>query len=214
MEGWATRSGSNLLKHGDVVKIERQRIQRPQATAKGQMKLGMPVVTPRMTAAAARRVDVLVRFTTQTGSEVGRLSKEAANWVSTLIDQKIARFEGTCVYAPDRLRTNDTVFLQLKAYLLPSAFQAQVLQPTDDIATSFKEEDETLQEKELRLRQVALMRLFQEINLFPTTLNAAAAKEQRQGLLDAAEMDEKQAKEPPKTNGRFVDPCPNYPSGC
>lgn len=213
VEGWATRSGSNLLKHGDVVKIERQKIQRPQATAKGQMKLGMPVVTPRMTAAAARRVDVLVRFTTQAGSEVGRLSKEAANWVSTLIDQKIARFEGTCVYAPDRLRTNDTVFLQLKAYLLPSAFHAQVLQPTDDIATSFREEDETLQEKELRLRQVALTRLFQEINLFPTTLNAAAAKEQRQGLLDAAEMDEKQAKEPPKTNGRFVAPCLSCFSG-
>lgn len=204
VEGWATRSGSNLLQHGDVVKIERQKIQRPQATVKGQTKLGMPVVTPRMTAAAARRVDVLVRFTTQAGSEVGRLSKEAANWVSTLIDQNIARFEGTCVYAPERLRTNDTVFLQLKAYLLPSAFQAQVLQPTDDIATSFREEDETLQEKELRLRQVALMRLFQEISLFPTTLNAAASKEQRQGLLDAAEMDEKQVKEPPKTNGRFV----------
>ena len=174
------------------------------------MKLGMPVVTPRMTAAASRRVDVLVRFTTRDGSEVGRLSKEAANWVSSLIDQKIARFEGTCVYAPERLRTNDTVFLQLKAYLLPSAFQAQVLQPEDDIATSFREEEETLQEKELRLRQVALMRLFQEINLFPTTLNAAAAKEQRQGLLNAAEMDEKQTKEPPKTNGRFVIPSLNH----
>ena len=208
VEAWATRSGSNLLKHGDVVKIERQKIQRPQATPKGQTKLGMPVVTPRMTAAAARRGDVLVRFTNKAGSEIGRLSKEAANWVSTLIDQKIAHFEGTCVYAPERLRTNDTVFLQLKVYLLPSAFRAQVLQPSDDVTISFKEEEETSQEKELRLRQVALVRLFQEISLLPSTLNAADAREQRQGLLEAAEMDEK-PKEPAKTNGgRFVVNCP------
>lgn len=203
VEGWATRSGSGLLKHGDFVKIERQKIQRPQATTKGQTKLGMQVITPRMTAAAARRGDVLVRFTDRAGSEIGRLSKETANWVSTLVDQGIARFEGTCVYAPERLRTNDTVFLQLRVYLLPSAFRAQVLQPKDDVAISFREEEETLQEKELRLRQVALVRLFQEIGVLPSTLDAAGAREQRQGLLDAAEMDEK-PKEPPKANGRLV----------
>ncbi|CAI4219009.1 unnamed protein product [Parascedosporium putredinis] len=191
VEGWATRSGHNMLRHGDAVKIERQKIQAPQTTPKGQIKIGVPIVTARMTAAAARRVDVIVRFTNAAGAELGRLSKETANWVSTLMDQGICRFEGACVYAPERMRTNDTIFLQLRVYLLPSAFQATVLHPSDDIATSFREEDETTQEKDLRLRQVALVRLFQEINVLPSTLSAQDTKQQRQGLLEAAELDEK-----------------------
>lgn len=30
VEGWATRSGVNILKHGDIIKVERQKIQPPQ----------------------------------------------------------------------------------------------------------------------------------------------------------------------------------------
>lgn len=112
VEGWTTRSGANLLKYGDVVKIERQKIV-PQLKGKGS---GAGQV--RLNNAAARRVDVLVRFTTANGMEIGRLAKDAAEWISTLIDQEVCRFEGSCVYAPERLRTNDTVFLQLRCYIL------------------------------------------------------------------------------------------------
>jgi DNA repair protein RAD5 len=187
VEGWMTRSGTGLLKHGDRVKIERQKIQGPQQIlTKG--KASANNVQPRGNSAAARRVDVLVRFTSLDGRELGRLAKDTADWVSTLMDQGICKFEGNCVYAPDRVRTNDTVFLQLRCYLLRSAFKDRRFEGADNRATGLFEQAETMEEKELRLRQVALVRLLQEVNLMPTRGNASAANQQRSGLLAAAEM--------------------------
>lgn len=195
VEGWATRSGTNIIKHGDVVRIERQKIQ-PPAPPSVKNKLGM--VTPvRKNTAASRRVDVIVRFTNESGMEIGRLAKDTANWVSSLLDQKICKFEGTCVYAPERMRTNDTVFLQLRCYFLRSAFYDRSFQIVDDKPQMFYD-TETADEKQLRLRQVALVRLFQEVNLQPTQVNAAA-KDNRQGLLQAAEMDEQKQAEAKKS---------------
>jgi DNA repair protein RAD5 len=212
VEGWTTRSGVNLLKHGDTVKIERQKIQVPKPTfQKGQAKAGVAQPTYRVSAAAAKRVDVIVRFTDSTGREIGRLAKDTANWVSTLMDQKICKFEGTCVYAPERLRTNDTVFLQLRCLLLRSAFFSRGFQLADNRATGRFEEAESSEEKDLRLRQVALVRLLQEVNLLPTRGNEAAAKNQRQGLLHAAEMAETKEKEKtkPPVQDNAVSPSPS-----
>ncbi len=202
VEGWATRSGANLLKHGDIVKIERQKIQPPQpAAVRGRTKVG-GVAPVRMNSAAAKRVDVIVRFTNSSGMEIGRLAKDTANWVSTLMDQRVCKFEGTCVYAPERLRTNDTIFLQLRCSLLRSAFSSRVFQEDEPQKGFAFEGTESSEERELRLRQVALVRLFQEINLLPTTVNAAAAKYKRQGLLEAAELSEKREKEAAKPGNR------------
>lgn len=202
-EGWATRSGTNLLKHGDVVRIERQKTQPPQPAAlKGKAKLGVSVATPRANNLASKRVDVIVRFTNTQGVELGRLAKDTADWVAPLLDQGVCKFEGTCVYAPERLRTNDTVFLQLRCFMLRSAFHRRGFSLADNRTTGVFEEKETSEERELRLRQVALVRLLQEVNLIPITVNAAAAKQSRQGLLDAAEMAEKKSSAPPKTSNR------------
>jgi DNA repair protein RAD5 len=199
VEGWATCSGVNLVKHGDIVKIERQKIQPPKSNSqKGQSKLGASQPAPRVSAAAAKRVDVIVRFTDSTGREIGRLAKETANWVSTLMDQKICKFEGTCVYSPERLRTNDTVFLQLRCSLLSLAFLGRGFQVADNRTVGRFEETETSEERDLRLRQVALVRLFQEINLLPTRGNEAASRHQRQGLLHAAELAENKEREKTK----------------
>ncbi|RFU75298.1 dna repair rad5 [Trichoderma arundinaceum] len=197
VEGWATRSGTNLLKHGEAVKIERQKIQPPQPP-KTKPRLGAPPTPVKTNTVASRRVDVVVRFTNQSGQEIGRLAKDTASWVSTLIDQKICKFDGTCVYCPERARTNDTIFLQLRCSLLNSAFFDRSFKPaSDSSATWFEQQIETAQEKELRLRQVALVRLFQEINLQPVVANAAA-KDGRKGLLQAAEMDEQKQKDSKK----------------
>ncbi|KOS20966.1 DNA repair protein RAD5 [Escovopsis weberi] len=193
VEGWATRSGANLIKHGDIVHIERQKIQ-PKAPARVRGKFGATPTKPSNF--SSRRVDVIVRFTTQSGQEVGRLAKDTANWVSTLIDQKVVKFEGNCVYCPERVRTNDTIFLQLRCSLLDSAFLGQHFKPLDERSTPF-EQNETDDEKKLRLRQVALVKLLHEINLQPTVSNAAA-KDGRKSLLAAAEMDEQKQKEAKK----------------
>ncbi|RDL39694.1 putative DNA repair protein rad-5 [Venustampulla echinocandica] len=189
--GWATRSGTTLIKHGESVRIERQKIQPPKTPAgKGKGKSASIQSSPRPNTAAARRVDVIVRFTNSRGDEVGRLPRECANWVSTLIDQKVCRFEGTCVYAPERIRTNDTIFLQLRCSLLRTTFDNGGFKLPENRTTGLFEEKETSEEKELRLRQVALVKLFEEVNILPSRTSETTAKHKREGLLQAAEVAE------------------------
>lgn len=186
---WATRSGTNLIKHGEIVRIERQKIQ-PKPVAKGRGRPPAVVAQPKPGSAAAKRVDVIVRFTDSKGSEVGRLPRETADWVSTLMDQKVCKFEGTCVYAPERVRSNDTIFLQLRCSLLRSAFDNSAFKAAEDRKTGMFEEKESSEEKQLRLRQVALVKLFEEVNLLPSRSSETTTKHKREGLLQAAEVAE------------------------
>ncbi|KAL8730380.1 MAG: hypothetical protein Q9166_004145 [cf. Caloplaca sp. 2 TL-2023] len=184
--GWATKCGNMLIKHGEVVRIERTKIKPP-------IKIGRGGKTIQLASAAAarNRNDSIVRFTNANGEEIGRLPKETAEWVSPLIDQKICRFEGTCVFAPERIRVNDTVYVQLRCSLLKRAFEARgFVKPQENRTTGIFEEKETSEEKDLRLRQVALVKLFDEINLHPTTVNDTTAKHKRQGILKAADIAE------------------------
>lgn len=179
--GWATRSGPALLKHGDVVKIERARSQ--PTTKRGR---GGKLFTNH-------KGDILTRFTTADGREIGRLPHETAGWVSTLIDQKLCQFEGVCVFIPDKVRVNDTIYLQLRCYfrreaLLRSPYMASTMD--DNRSMGLFEEKESTEEKNLRLRQVALVKLFHEIGMQPTSINPTTEKHKRDGLLRAAEMAE------------------------
>ncbi|KAJ5458179.1 hypothetical protein N7475_009567 [Penicillium sp. IBT 31633x] len=179
--GWATRSGSAFLKHGDPVNIERARSQPTMKRGRG----GKAFVN--------HKGDVLTRFTNSSGQEIGRLPHETAEWVSTLIDQKICQFEGTCVFVPDRVRVNDTIYLQLRVYMRKEAFQSGVfaaLNTDDNRSTGLFEEKESTEEKKLRLRQVALVKLFHEINLHPTSTNPTTEKHKKDGILRAAEIAE------------------------
>ena len=181
---WSTKSGANLIKHGDVVKIERTKI--APKTKIGRGGKAVQVVGRN------QKADVITRFTSAGGDEIGRLPEETAKWVSTLLDQRVCRFEGTCVYTPDRLRVNDTIYLQLRCYMLRTAFEAAgfVNLKDDNRATGIFEEKESAEEKDLRLRQVALVTLFDEVNLHPTTTDGATAKHKKKGILRAAEMAE------------------------
>ena len=185
---WATRSGTGLIKMGEAVRIERTKIKAPTKTGRGGKAT--------QTNAARMRGDVIVRFVNSRGEEVGRLPKETANWVSTLMDQKTCRFDGVCFLAPERIRVNDTIELQLRCSLLKRAFEASSFpKPEDNRTTGFFEEKETSDEKNLRLRQVALVKLFDEVNLHPTTVNDTTARHKRQGILQAAEIAEQYDKE-------------------
>ncbi|PWY67184.1 hypothetical protein BO70DRAFT_323855 [Aspergillus heteromorphus CBS 117.55] len=177
---WATRSGVSLLKHGDHVNIERTRSQ-PTSKRNRSGKL-----------IANQKGDVLTRFTTKSGQEIGRLPRETAEWVSTLLDQKVCKFDGVCVYVPDRVRVNDTIYLQLWCYLRTEAFQPWIINDlSDDNRTiSHFEEKENTEEKNLRLRQVALVKLFDEIGLPPSSANDMTRAHKKEGLLRAAEMSE------------------------
>ncbi|KAM7218382.1 DNA repair protein rad5 [Rhypophila decipiens] len=185
-EAYATCSGTNLLKYGDAVLIVRQKPTVPQSSG---------------TRARPRTVNTIVRFTTTSGKELGRLTTESTSWMSPLMDQKVCKFEGTCVYAPDQLRTNETVYLQIRCSLLRSAFDGRGFQLADNRTTGFFEEKETAEEMDLRLRQVALVKLLQQVNLLHVRANAAAAGSQRKELLAAAELAEKEKEKSEKKKG-------------
>lgn len=177
---WATRSGTGLVSHGERVGIERARSLPTVKQGRGGRLI------------TNQKGDILTRFTNTRGEEVGRLPRETAEWVSTLIDQNICKFEGTCVYAPERIRVNDTVYLQLRCYLRKEAFQPRAFDSLkdDNRSTGIYDEKESTEEKELRLRQVALVKLFDEINLLPTSTNETTAKHRKEGLLRAVEVAE------------------------
>ena len=203
---WATRSGIGLVKIGEAVRIERTKIKAPAKIGRGGKAT--------QTNAARMRGDVIVRIVNSRGEEVGRLPKETANWVSTLLDQKICRFDGICFLAPDRIRVNDTIELQLKCSLLRKAFETSGFQkPEDNRATGFFEEKETSDEKNLRLRQVALVELFDEVNLHPTTVNDTTARHKRQGILQAAEIAEQYDKEKESKNPKHTQNLKSAPDG-
>ncbi|KAJ5561164.1 Zinc finger RING-type [Penicillium sp. DV-2018c] len=193
VEGWATRSGPALIKHGSTVFIERSRSQPLRKRGRG----GKSVMN--------HKSDVLTRFTNERGQEIGRLPHETAEWVSTLIDQKICRFEGVCVYVPDRVRVNDSIYLQLHVYMLNESFRSLALaamNSDDNRSTGIFEESESYEEKNLRLRQVALVKLFNEIGLHPTSINPTTEKHKKDGILRAAEIAEQYKA---KANGSSSD---------
>ncbi len=118
---------------------------------------------------------------------MGRLENESAVWISTLLDQKLCVFEGVCVFGPDHLRINDTVYLQLRCYLLRHAFDANPhMQPTmEPRATGLFESKENQEERSLRLRQAALVKLFHETGLQPVHTDEQTEKQKRLRLLNA-----------------------------
>jgi DNA repair protein RAD5 len=204
---WASRSGSGLLKHEETIRIERVKPQVKLNKAKKVVNLKKP--------------DIIVRFTNERGEEVGRLANDSAMWVSVLVDQKVCSFEGTVVYTPDRLRTGDTIYLQLRAYFLRDAFdKRKFVKPDNNREISIFEEKESSDERDLRLRQVGLVKLFEAINLQPTRENETTAKHKRQGLLQAAESEDKKGEKPkpkpknatPATPATLADPTSSPPS--
>ncbi|KAK4988760.1 DNA helicase rad5 [Elasticomyces elasticus] len=204
--GWATRSGTGLVRIDEKVNIERTKYQPPTA------KSGRDAARAR--AAMLRRPDVIVRFTNVRGDEVGRLEKDSAAWVSTLVDQKICHFEGRCVYVPERVRTNDNIYLQLRCFVLKRAFEAgSFTKPLDtNRETGMFEAKETQDERDLRLRQVALVKLFDEVNLQPTKVNETTERHKRQGLLQAAEVAEKYEQHDSPKQGKSQDNGGSSPS--
>lgn len=186
---WSTKSGTGLISHGEKIQIERSRI-----APKTKLGRGGKIV---QVMSRNKKSDVVTRFTNSRGEEVGRLPEETAKWVSTLLDQKLCRLNGTCVFVPDRLRVNDTIYLQLRCYFLRTAFEggAFLRQSDDNRVTGIFEEKESREEKDLRLRQVALVRLFDEVNLHPIATNEMTSKHKKDGILKAAEMAEQFDKE-------------------
>ncbi|KAF2666961.1 DNA repair protein, RAD5 [Microthyrium microscopicum] len=174
--GWATRSGLGLLTFGEKIQIERAK---PVAAKKpGRFGNG----------AGSKRNDIVVRFTNSRREEVGRLENTAAAWIASLLDQHICFLEGTCVYAPNRIKTGDDLILQLHCYLLKTAFGSFGFGRMDsNRERNIFEAQESSEERDLRLRQIALVKLFEEIHLTPSSGHHQDEGQKREGIIQVAE---------------------------
>lgn len=188
-----------MLKHNEKIGIERVK--------------KAPKIGKAKRVVALKHQDILVRFTNAKGEEVGRLDNDSAAWTSALIDQKVCSFEGTVVYTPDRIRTGDTIYLQLHAYFLRSAFdKRKFTKPEDNREINLFEEKESSDERDLRMRQVGLVKLFESINLQTTRQNDTMEKHKRQGLLQATEIAEKKGETSKVKDASSTDPTSSPPS--
>ena len=196
VEGWAVGSGSNLLKAGDSLLIERQTPPTPLQKGKSisskatqsKSKTAPPIRFPLSNGKQPKQ-HILVRFSTLQGKEIGRLPQETAAYVSTLLDQGICSFDGLCIFCPDQIRTGDNILIQLLCYLLPKIFDALTAKRDDERPTAW-EISETEEENALKLRRLALIQLFTAIGLDPVRSNARQTAQARQQLLATAQIPE------------------------
>jgi DNA repair protein RAD5 len=134
---------------------------------------------------------MLVRFTTLSGREVGRLPQETANFVSTLLDQNICAFDGLCIFAPDRIRTGDNILIQLRCYLLPRVFKAFTASKED--RPGVWEVSETEEERALKLRREQLLMAAQVLE--PTNLKPPGMTRSSSSQSSPSEGDDGEGKE-------------------
>lgn len=201
VEGWAIGSGTNMLKAGDPLLIERQSPNPPKpkpSQKSNQTTLKLRTVPPPsrfpLSSKQQGKQHMLVRFTTPSGREVGRLPQETANYVSTLIDQNICFFEGVCIFAPDRIRTGDNILIQLRCYFLRKAFQ--YTPPSHEDRPGIWDVSETEEERALKSRRIALLHLFNAIRLEPIARSTQQFGNTREKLLLAAQLPDPKEKAP------------------
>jgi DNA repair protein RAD5 len=102
---------------------------------------------------------------------VGRINADVSVWLSKCMDQEIAQFEGFVVDCPPTLTVGCDLLLEIRAYLLRSAFPSSLSQGIsfandNSMAGNWRAETtESEEEKKLRERKVSLVRLFRACTL-------------------------------------------------
>ncbi|KAG2237950.1 hypothetical protein INT48_002511, partial [Thamnidium elegans] len=133
--GWSLTKGASPVKEGDKVNIIRDNV--------------------------INSSNKIVRFSIR-DKEIGRLPKEVADYISTLLDFKLCTFEGTIVWCPSTLKIGDDMILMIQCYLLPihsKDFTSTL--PVTKKRSIQKNVDVNV------LKKMALMRMFRNLALKP-----------------------------------------------
>ncbi|KAI9023554.1 SNF2 family N-terminal domain-containing protein [Phycomyces nitens] len=110
LPGWSLCKGKSPLSEGDNILLSRStHSAHPQKKRRGY---GQKVLE-----------DTIVRFTTSTGKEVGRLPKEVAKYIARLLDRNICTFKGKVVYCSPILTIGEDIIIQLNCYFSPLSFK-------------------------------------------------------------------------------------------
>lgn len=133
--GWSLTKGPSPVKEGDKVSIVRDNV--------------------------INSSNKIVRFSIK-GKEIGRLPKEVADYISTLLDFKLCTFEGTIVWCPSTLKMGDDMILMIQCYLLPIySKNFTTTLPVPKKRSIQKNVDVNV------LKKMALMRMFRNLALKP-----------------------------------------------
>ncbi|KAI8971401.1 P-loop containing nucleoside triphosphate hydrolase protein [Pilobolus umbonatus] len=153
--GWSLYKGRSPVKEGDTIAIVRDNL----SSAKNKIvRFCLKSTKPGTNTVELR--------------EIGRLSKEVAEYMAVLMDQKLCTFEGSLVWCPDILATGDDVILSIRCYLLHEVFKSDVFTST---RTSISKKRKTVNNRSsnttldlLDLRKIALIKLFKALCMTPS----------------------------------------------
>ncbi|XP_044482430.1 DNA repair protein RAD5A isoform X2 [Mangifera indica] len=81
----------------------------------------------------------IVRFSTKSGGEIGRIPNEWARCLLPLVRDKKVMIEGCCKHAPDVLSIMDTIVLSLRVYINNSMFRKHI-QASLDTGSNYSED--------------------------------------------------------------------------
>lgn len=160
-QGYLTSSVS--LQAGQKLKITRQT---PIfLKAKGQTKTVSKSSRNFSASDSKGKPNYITRFCLPDGTEIGRLEQECAIIVSTLIDLDLCSFDAVVIFAPERARMGSNVDIMISSYIKKSAMQLRSTPSTNDPLLRFGDASETTEERLLKLRRFALVKLLDSCGL-------------------------------------------------
>jgi DNA repair protein RAD5 len=137
--GWSSMKGASPAKEGDEIIIVRDKVNNSS--------------------------NKIVRFSVR-GKEIGRLSREVANYMSTLLDLKLCFFEGSMVYCPPVLAIGEDMILTLKCYMLSAAMHTNSFMSSIIPQAKKRSFDRSIQDP-ATLRKLAMIQLFRNLGMRP-----------------------------------------------
>ncbi|KAK7686705.1 hypothetical protein QCA50_010305 [Cerrena zonata] len=199
---WSTVRGKGYVKSGDEIKVVRDRKSTSSAKAEtsskpkakdakskgGKKQLSIATMLKPQQAKPTKKLEnTVVRLTTKSGSDFGRLPQDVASWVAKLIDLDIIDFRGsTIIDCPETLRSGTDIIISLRVYIKQSAFHSLEKPEDDRPKAMFNEGHETEVEQKLRERKGALLKLFDVLNLKPR--RGATSAKHRKGELNTEDL--------------------------
>jgi DNA repair protein RAD5 len=174
VQAWATRPTMKPLQYSETLILKRLL---PKNTKKQIKKSKEPAVI---------RLYTVPTSNDDMGREIGRIPEDLTRVFSPLIDLNIARFKVSILESTKRrLSIGDSFFIQIDIFLTDEAFapinkdddndsqgssllSSQGIIKSQNPKTPFAFATETSQEAKLRLRQMALSRLFHRLGIRPT----------------------------------------------
>ncbi len=147
--------GASPVKEGDIVTIMRDKVK--------------------------NSTNKIVRFAVN-GREIGRLPKEVAQYISTLLDFQLCTFEGSLVWCEPTLKIGDDIILAIKCYLLPNAMYSNISACSIQ-QTKKRSFDRSIQDP-LVLKKFALIQMFRNLGLQPVRSSIQKLKIDKENTWD------------------------------